>query len=161
METIDKTFWAPGEGKRLEIVGDPFICKATGENTGNVWALFEATVLPGSLVPEHKHAGFDEAFYILEGELEMSMEGKTVTAAAGCFVNIPRGTPHSYQNTSSQAVRYLTWTHPAGIEHFYEEIDQQVKALPQDIEKVLAIAERHQIEIMLPADHYSDFRLNE
>jgi hypothetical protein len=55
----------------------------------------------------------------------------------------------------------LTWTHPAGIEHFYEEIDQQVKALPQDIEKVLAIAERHQIEIMLPADHYSDFRLNE
>jgi quercetin dioxygenase-like cupin family protein len=148
MERNWKTTWAPGEGKRLDVVGDPFICKAVGENTGNTWAFFEATVLPGSVVPDHKHDGFDEAFYILEGELEMRVEGETMMASPGHFINIQRGTVHGYQNTSSVAVRYLTWTHPAGIEHFYEEIALNVKSLPEDIEKVLAISARHQIEIM-------------
>jgi quercetin dioxygenase-like cupin family protein len=152
MERNNKTIWAPGEGKKLAVAGDPFTCKAVGENTGNAWALFEATVLPGSIVPGHKHDGFDEAFYILDGELEMSVEGEKVIASAGCFVNVRRGMVHSYQNTGPQAARYLTWTHPAGIEHFYEEIDQDVKALPEDIEKVLTIAERHQIQIMPPAE---------
>ena len=114
----------PGQGKKLNITGDPFICKALGEDTASGWALFEATVLPGSIVPDHKHDGFDEAFYILEGELEMSVEGEKITASQGYFINIKRGKVHGYQNTTSEAARYLTWTHPAGIEHFYEEISE-------------------------------------
>jgi quercetin dioxygenase-like cupin family protein len=139
-----------GQGKPLNITGDPFICKVVGQETANGWALFEATVLPGSIVPDHKHDGFDEAFYILEGELEMSVEGEKVTAAQGYFINIRRGAIHGYQNKRSEAARYLTWTHPAGIEHFYEEISEKVKVLPEDLGKVLAIAEKHQIEIILP-----------
>lgn len=141
-----------GEGKQLSVVGDPFICKAVGEDTANGWALFEATVLPGSMVPDHKHDGFDEAFYMLEGELEMQVAGEKVTASPGYFINIRRGTVHSYQNTSAVAARYLTWTHPAGIEHFYEEISQNVKQVPEDLGKIVAIAEKHQIEILPPAD---------
>ncbi len=72
-----------GQGKQLNIAGDPFICKAVGKDTANEWSLFEATALPGSVLPDHKHEGFDEAFYILEGELEMSVEGEKVTAPAG------------------------------------------------------------------------------
>lgn len=141
-----------GQGKRMSITGDPFICKAVGKDTANGWALFEATVLPGSVVPDHKHEGFDEAFYILEGEIEMSVEGEKMIASSGYFINIRRGTVHGYQNTRSEAARYLTWTHPAGIEHFYEEIDENVKRMPEDLEKVLAIAEKHQIQIVLPTE---------
>ena len=142
------TSYPAGEGKRLTVTGDPFVCKAVGEDTANGWALFEATVLPGSIVPDHKHDGFDEAFYILDGELEMSVEGEKVTASAGYFINIHRGTVHGYRNLRPEAARYLTWTHPAGIEHFYRDIDEQVKKMPDDIEKVVAIAEKHHIDIM-------------
>ena len=100
MERISKSIWSAEEGKRLNILGDPFICKAVGEDTANSWALFEATALPGNVVPDHRHDGFDEAFYILEGELEMSVGGETVTASPGYFINIRRGTVHGYRNTS-------------------------------------------------------------
>jgi quercetin dioxygenase-like cupin family protein len=147
---MDKSYVAQsaGQGKQLNITGDPFICKVVGRDTENGWALFEATVLPGSIVPPHKHDGFDEAFYILEGEIEMSVEGETVTAPAGYFINIHRGTVHGYQNKRSEAARYLTWTHPAGVEHFYEEISENVKTMPDDLGKILTIAEKHQIQIM-------------
>jgi quercetin dioxygenase-like cupin family protein len=141
-----------GQGKQLNITGDPFTCKVVGEDTANSWALFEATVLPGSLVPDHKHDEFDEAFYLLEGKLEMSVEGEKMTISAGDFINILRGTVHGYQNLSSEPAKYLTWTHPAGIEHFYKEIDENIKRLPEDLEKIVPIAEKHKIEIMLPAE---------
>jgi len=151
---MDKPYFsqAAGQGKPLSVTGDPFVCKAAGADTDNGWALFEATVLPGSLVPDHKHDGFDEAFYILEGDLEMSVEGEMLTASPGYFINIRRGAVHGYQNKTVTAVRYLTWTHPAGIEHFYEEISDNVKALPDDLGKILTIADKHQIQIMPPGE---------
>src|SRR5205085_8122820 len=104
---------------------------------------FEASVLPGSIVPDHKHEGFDEAFYILEGELEMRVSGEVRTALPGCFITIERGIIHGYCNHTSVPVRLLTWTHPAGIEHFYEEISDHVQTLPEDLGKVYTIAEKY------------------
>ena len=63
-------------------------------------------------------------------------------------MNIPRGTIHGYRNATSEQVRLLTWVHPAGIEHFYEEISDNVKTMPEDLSKMLNIAEKHQIEII-------------
>lgn len=142
----------PGGGTPLNILGDLFTCKVVGKDTENDWALFEAVVLPGSIVPAHRHDGFDEAFYILEGELEMCVEGESVIATKGYFINIGRGTVHGYQNKGMDPVRYLSWTHPAGIEHFYGEIDARIKTLPDDLERIVEIAEHHHIEILPPAE---------
>ncbi|HZS47154.1 MAG TPA: cupin domain-containing protein [Blastocatellia bacterium] len=147
-----KSVWGPNEGKKLSILGDPFTCKAVGENTNNSWSLFEATVMPGSVVPNHKHDGFDEAFYLLEGELEMWLDGETINASPGHLVNFQRGTVHGYQNKSGAPARYLTWTHPAGIEHFYEEMSSNVKSMPEDLNKILEISDKHNIQIMPPKE---------
>ena len=146
-----KSVWGPEEGKQLGILGDPFICKTVGADTDNSWAFFAATVLPGSVVPNHKHDGFDEAFYIIEGELEMSTNGEVMTATPGHFINVQRGTVHGYRNLTNAPVKILTWTHPAGIEHFYEEVAENVKTLPEDLGKLLTIAEKHRIELMPPS----------
>lgn len=140
--------WEPGEGRSLNVTGDPFVCKALGGDTGGEWSLFEATVNPGSIVPEHRHEGFEESFYILEGELEMQMNGKSLTIGKGSFIKVPKGAVHGYKNTSGAEVRYLTWTHPAGIEHFYSDLDAEVKVMPDDFAKIPGIAERHEIELM-------------
>src|ERR1044071_2582633 len=152
MENDGRSGGSPGEGKRLGIMGDPFVCKAVGEDTDDGWSLFEATVMPGSVVPEHRHEEFDEAFYILEGKLEMSMGGETRTAAPGHFVTVRRGTVHGYRNATDEPARYLAWAHPAGIEHFYEEISANVKRLPDDLGKVLSIASKHRIQLMPPRE---------
>lgn len=139
-----------GEGPRLNVLGDEFICKTSGEESGGGWTFFEATVMPGSVVPDHKHV-FDEAFYILEGSIEMSADGEKLTATPGSYINIKGGIVHGYHNTTSEVVRYLTWTHPSGIGHFFSEINKNVKKLPEDLGQMVSIAEKHKIEIMPPA----------
>jgi quercetin dioxygenase-like cupin family protein len=145
---MNKTIWEPGEGKILSVAGDPFLCKALGADTDNDWSLFEATVMPGSFVPDHRHDGFEESFYILEGELEMQMNGESMTVSKGHFIKVPKGAIHGYRNTSGHEAKYLTWTHPAGIEYFYGDIDANVKVMPDDCVRIPAIMEKHQIELM-------------
>jgi mannose-6-phosphate isomerase-like protein (cupin superfamily) len=42
----------------------------------------------------HKHDHEDEYFQVLEGELLLDLEGRTLTLAPGQAVVVPRGAPH-------------------------------------------------------------------
>ena len=46
--------------------------------------------------PPHSH-NWDESFFVLEGEVEISCEGKSVVGRAGTLVHIPAGTVHGYR----------------------------------------------------------------
>ncbi len=81
----------PGEGRTLWVVGDTYTFKGTAENTGGALLLFEAEVPPQSGPPPHIHHREDEAFYVLEGEVEVREGDRTFVAGGGSFVFIPRG----------------------------------------------------------------------
>jgi len=55
----------------------------------------------------HVHSGHSDAFLVLEGELEITLESGPITAQAGTLVLIPRGVVHSFGNPSDAAVRFL------------------------------------------------------
>ena len=56
---------------------------------------------PGTAFGNHKHPG-EEIIYVLEGELEYSVEGKPpVTLKAGEVLFIPAGTIHSAKNVGN------------------------------------------------------------
>lgn len=42
----------------------------------------------------HKHDGEDEYFHVLEGELLLDLEGRTITLAPGQALVVPRGVLH-------------------------------------------------------------------
>jgi quercetin dioxygenase-like cupin family protein len=65
--------------------------------------------------PLHRH-DFDEAFYVLEGELTFQLGEDLSTAAAGEFVFAPRGSVHTLANRSERPARYLLTCTPAGFE---------------------------------------------
>src|SRR5215472_7973723 len=46
--------------------------------------------------PPHSH-NWDEAFYVLAGEVEFTCSGKTVVCPPGTLVHIPAGTVHSFR----------------------------------------------------------------
>ena len=71
----------------------------------------------GSGSPLHVHHNEDEWFYVLEGELTIWVDGRTVVAGAGAFVFGPRDVPHTFVVSSEQA-RFLLVTEPAGFEGF-------------------------------------------
>jgi quercetin dioxygenase-like cupin family protein len=66
----------------------------------------------------HVH-DFDEAFYVLEGELMFQVEQELITRRAGELAFVPRGIPHTLANRSGASARYLLICTPAGFERSF------------------------------------------
>lgn len=148
-----------GEGATFSAVGDVYRLLATGEQTGGAYALCEARVLPGGGPPPHIHRREDESFFILEGEITFTLDGRKVVAQAGSFLQSPRNIPHSFRNEGSAPARMLILTVPSGFEQFIAEFAQPVPSFdsppvpvtPAEIQKLLAVAPKYGIEILPPA----------
>ena len=68
--------------------------------------------------PLHTH-DFDEAFYVLDGELIFQIEDALVTKAAGELVFAPRNVAHALANHSDAPARYVLICTPAGFERHW------------------------------------------
>ena len=148
----------PTQGRTVAVVGDVYRFLATGEDTNGKYALWEALVPPGGGPPPHVHSREEEGFYVLEGEITLTIGEKRLVASAGMFANMPVGTPHSFKNESSRPAKMLIFVAPAGLERMFFEFgvalpEGSTTALPptkNEIEKLLAIAPRYGIEISVP-----------
>src|SRR3954465_12564437 len=148
----------PAEGRTVAVVGDVYRFLATGEDTGGKYALWEAVVPSGGGPPPHVHSREEEGFYVLEGEITFTMGDTRLVAGAGTFANMPVGTPPSFKNESDRPARMLISVAPAGLEKMFFEfgvplIEGARTVLPptkEEIEKLLAVAPKFGIEILLP-----------
>lgn len=149
---------ATGEGPAYSAVGDVYRVLATGDQTGGAYVLCEARVLPGGGPPPHIHHREEEAFFVLEGEITFTLNGKRVVAGAGAFVQGPREVPHAFKNEGAVEARMLILVTPPGFERFIAEIAQPVASFsappapvtPADVQKLLEVAPRYGIEILPP-----------
>ncbi len=152
------TLTEPTEGRTIAVVGDVYRFLATGETTNGKYAIWESIVPPGGGPPPHVHSREEEGLYILEGEITLQAGDKQITATAGMFVNIPIGLPHSFKNISSKTAKMMIMVAPAGLENMFFELgvplpDASTAALPptqEEIAKLLTIAPKYGVEILLP-----------
>ena len=91
-----------------------------GEDSENSVALLEDAVPPGWGGPPLHHHGWDEAFYVLAGELTFQLEGQVVTKPAGEVAFAPRGVHHTFANLSEAPAAYLVVCTPAGFERYFD-----------------------------------------
>jgi quercetin dioxygenase-like cupin family protein len=111
----------PGEGLTIQgPAGGPLTFKARGEETDAALTVFENVIAPGDGPPFHTHAGEDESWYVLDGELRFRLGDDVASAAAGSFVFVPRGTPHCFQNVGAQPARIIVMFTPSGMERFFD-----------------------------------------
>ena len=71
--------------------------------------------------PLHTH-DFDEAFYILEGELIFQVEDELITKRAGEVAFVPRNVAHALANHGNADACYLLVCTPAGFERHWGRI---------------------------------------
>jgi uncharacterized cupin superfamily protein len=76
---------------------------------------------PGDQAPPHVHHTSDEAFYVLDGELEVLEGSKRRVLTAGELAFIPAGAVHTFANRGPAATRVLAVMTP--------EIDALISAL--------------------------------
>jgi mannose-6-phosphate isomerase-like protein (cupin superfamily) len=68
--------------------------------------------------PLHRH-DFDEAFYVLDGELTFQVVDELVTRGPGEFIFAPRGVAHTLANLSDAPASYVLVCTPAGFERYF------------------------------------------
>ncbi len=87
-----------------------------GEESGSAVSIVESTMPAGAPGPPlHSHP-FDEAFYVLDGELTFQLRNRITIAKPGELVFAPRGLPHTLTNPGDTPARYLLIITPAGFE---------------------------------------------
>jgi quercetin dioxygenase-like cupin family protein len=153
----------PGEGRRsLWVMGEMVTCKVTSDQTSGAYSLFEITTQPGDGPPPHVQHWEDESFYVLEGEYEFLVEGRTIKAGVGTLIYVPKGNLHAHKNVGEGLGRMLISQTPGGShERFIEALGEAaavktsppVAEGPLDVKRIVAIAAKYGIEIPQPIAH--------
>jgi quercetin dioxygenase-like cupin family protein len=118
---------SPDEGTTLLIGhdGDYVTGKATSDETGGRYTVYEVLSTPGFGPPLHTHS-WQEFFYVLEGEFTFScvVDGEVREIAAGprTSFTIPPHAPHGFRNSSDGYSRMLVIDEPVGIEPFFRDV---------------------------------------
>jgi quercetin dioxygenase-like cupin family protein len=148
----EQSQWRIGRDAQFRFLGAPTIMQATGETTNGGFGLIESYDMPvGFGTPYHVHHREDEAFYVLEGEFAVVLDGKWKIVGAGEYVFGPREIPHGFQVVSGPA-RLLLLCSPAGFEHFV--LDQATEitdpVAPPDMARLMTLATQYGIDILGP-----------
>ncbi|HWM11064.1 MAG TPA: cupin domain-containing protein [Solirubrobacteraceae bacterium] len=95
------------------------------EESGGAVSVIESSVPAGFAGPPlHRH-DFDEAFYVLEGELTFQLEDRVFTAGPGELAFAPRNVPHTFANLSDGPARYTIVCTPAGFERYFARMEAE------------------------------------
>ncbi|CAB4541266.1 MAG: cupin domain-containing protein [Actinobacteria bacterium] len=143
--TTDRALW---------MLNSLMIERLTAEQTGGAYSVHEQWITPAGNPPPHQHTHEDEAFVVLEGEVDFMVGGAITRVGTGGFAFAPRGIPHTYAVVGDSAHLYVI-TSP-GLERFFRELGEPAGALslPEpsapDVARVVEVAGRHGIEILPP-----------
>jgi quercetin dioxygenase-like cupin family protein len=112
------------------------------DETGGAISIIYGEAGPFSGPPAHIHSHEDEVIIVLEGEVEFETADERFTRGPLGLAFLPRGQMHSFQ-TGPEGARCLTILTPGGFEGFFAEAAKADLQLPQDIQRVAALADRY------------------
>jgi quercetin dioxygenase-like cupin family protein len=145
----------PREGRLLWVLGELVTRKVASEQTGGAYSLFEVVTQPQVGPPPHIQHREDECFYVLEGEYEFLVEGRTLRMPAGSLLYVPKGNLHAHKNVGEGTGRMLVSQTPGGLhERFFEELGEPAKDTlspvseePPNVQRIGTFAAKYGIEI--------------
>ncbi|HXG95169.1 MAG TPA: hypothetical protein VNN73_22725 [Blastocatellia bacterium] len=107
------------EGATLRVVTDTVRVLAAGSDTGEAYEVFEFTGPRDSGPPTHQHP-WNEAYVIIDGEVEMTVADRKMLATAVCFVNARCELPATCFNFRKMLATAVCFVNaPAGEWHAY------------------------------------------
>lgn len=136
----------PGEGPaHTTPFGDRLWWKGGGEAAGG-YSLHERVAPPGSASTPHVHNRVTEAFYVVDGELEIKVEDGWTRAGPGTFVLAPKGVQHAWRNALAADARVLVLFSPGMPLAYFEELDRLAKVERPDPSAFRAVAGKYGLD---------------
>ena len=135
------------DGISWNILGQIYVPKQHSEASLS----WHATFPVGTFVPPHIHPTQDEFVYMLEGRLDVLLDGKEGSAEPGDLVRLPKGIPHGLFNKTDASVKCFFWVSPAQrlYDLFWALHNLGPEANPAD---VVAVAARHEVDFLPPPE---------
>ncbi len=149
MSELEPFALGPGEGRVIDLGDFEVTVKASEQETGGVVSVLENEEPPGFGPPIHVHHDCAEAFYVLEGEYVMHLEGCEVVCPAGSFVFIPRGARHGFR-VGGVPSRKLNFYFPAAMVGYFDELAEALQREGVGESELAGIAAAHRMEIVGP-----------
>ena len=132
----------------LQLVGEEITILAAGEQTGS-YEVFRQEGPEGSGPPPHNHA-WDEAFYVVDGEIAFGLGEQELVATPGTFVHIPGGMTHWFR-FGARGGTMVSMTSRAGAAAFFTEVDREVSPTDPDLGALVGIATAHGLSFPVPS----------
>jgi len=132
------------DGIVWNILGQIYVPKHVCE-TSFSW---HATFPPGTFVPPHIHPTQDEFIYMLEGKLDLLLDGRSYVATAGDMIRLPQQIPHGIFNKTDQPVKcFFCVTPTRKLYDLFWAIHSMKEQKPED---VVALAAKHEVMFLPP-----------
>jgi mannose-6-phosphate isomerase-like protein (cupin superfamily) len=112
-----RVLYTPADGGVVKWVsGDVYRILASAEDGRGSIKFIDGTVPVGAGPLPHVHERTDESFFLLAGTIAFLGGEKTITAGAGSFVHVPKGTLHRFMNVGDTDARTVFFFTPGGPE---------------------------------------------
>jgi mannose-6-phosphate isomerase-like protein (cupin superfamily) len=98
--------------------------------------------------PPHRH-GWDEAFYVLKGEVNFQCDGKATLCKQGTLVHVPRNTLHGFSFGPGGGQMLEISSAGGQAAPFFTAIDQEIPPGPPNLPKLLELAKSHGVEFVI------------
>lgn len=135
-------------GRALNVVGCGITVLASNEQTGSYEITFQAGP-EGAGPPLHSHP-WDEAFFVVQGQVQFVLDGKALNAVSGTLVHIPADTTHGFQfGPGGGQMLEMTGSGGAATKMF-RALDAEVPAGPPDMHFLTDLLARHYVSLHAP-----------
>jgi quercetin dioxygenase-like cupin family protein len=130
---------------RFKSLGALVSIRASAEQTGGAFNLFDVLLPAGYETPLHIHYAEDVAIHILAGTLDLFWGEERRPAQAGSYFYQPRGMPHGFRSTGTSPAHLLYLTFPAGFDAFVIERSKPIRA-----SEALLLEAHYKLEVLGP-----------
>jgi quercetin dioxygenase-like cupin family protein len=113
---------------------------------GSALEIFDTSGPPDAGPQPHCHA-WEEVYVVLDGQLEVTVDGQSHVLKPGGVAHVPAGSTHSYRNVTD--THFLTIVTRGEAAQFFRQVSNEVEMTPPDIPGVVEVAALHGIEFKL------------
>ena len=161
METRQALIVSDQQGTWISWLGSPIRFTAEGADTGGCYAFSIGEVPVGVGPKPHRHS-FEEAFFVIRGELSFTAGNQTLILPANGCIAIRAGTAHFFKNHGQVEAEIITLVAPAGFDGFQAEVGGKLDGPdslisfdpPTFIARMMSAAPQYGIDLNPPASAF-------
>ena len=114
----------------------PLLTNAMGSSI----EIFDTSGPAGGGPPPHEHP-WEEIYLLLDGQLEVTVDGATHVLQPGSVAHVPAGSVHGYRNLTE--CHFLTIVSKGNAAKFFAQVADEVEMDPPDLPGIVRVAGEH------------------